>query len=198
MALLRVSEIEQARHRRLHVWPVASSGRRDSAVRSPNDCFALVVPFPHSASGTTIQRRRRLVVALVPWAHSVRSPHHSSSLAVAYSASFEYLDQVPGLLIITVIDTFLSVGLMAFSVYAGTGLWSIRSGAVQMAKRYLLCFLVYSAVAAILPFMAGLPSEANEAMVAQVAKDAFRAVIFVAVWYSYLNKSKRVSATYHL
>ena len=99
------------------------------------------------------------------------------SLAVGYSQSSKYFDQFPGLLVIVVVDTVLSLGLMAFSVYAG--------------------FLGYHIVAAILPFMAGLPSAANEAMIAQVAKDAFRGVIFFAVWYSYLNNSKRVSATYH-
>ena len=86
---------------------------------------------------------------------------------------------------------------MAFSVYAGPGFWSIRPGAVHMAKRYLLYFAGYHSVAAILPFMAGLPSAANEAMIAQVAKDTYRGVIYFAVWYSYLNKSRRVSVTYH-
>jgi hypothetical protein len=118
------------------------------------------------------------------------------SLALGYNESSKYFGQFPGLLVVTVIDTFLSLGVMAFSVYAGIGLWRIRPGAVRMAKRYLLCFLGYQAIAAILPFMAGLPSAANEAMIMQVAKDTFRSVIYIAVWYSYLNKSKRVQATY--
>jgi len=33
-------------------------------------------------------------------------------------------------------------------------------------------------------------------MLAEVAKDTFRGVIYFAVWYSYLNKSERVRATY--
>ena len=119
------------------------------------------------------------------------------SLAAGYREYSKYFDQFPGLLVITVINTFLSVGLMAFSVYAGTGLWSIRPGAVQMAKRFLLCFLGYQAVGAILPFMAGLPSAATDAMIAQIDKDMFRGVISFAVWYSYLSFSKRVSATYN-
>jgi hypothetical protein len=120
------------------------------------------------------------------------------SLAAGYGESSKYFHQFPGLLVITVIDTFLSVGLVAFSVYAGIGLWTIRPGAVQMARRYLFFFLGYLAISAILPFMAGLPSSVHEAMFAQVARDTFRGVIFFAIWYSYLNKSKRVSATYHL
>src|SRR5262249_20060246 len=56
------------------------------------------------------------------------------SLATGFSESSKYFDQFPGLLIITVTDTILSLGMMVFSIYAGTGLWSIRPGAVQTAK----------------------------------------------------------------
>jgi hypothetical protein len=116
------------------------------------------------------------------------------SLVAAYSdAPFH---RFPGLLTVTVIDTLLSVGLMAFSVYAGVGLWRIRPGAVQTAKRYLLCFLGYQVIAAVLPFTAGLPSSANEAITAEVVKNVVRGVFYVAIWYSYLNGSKRVKATY--
>ena len=118
------------------------------------------------------------------------------SLATGYSQSSPYFDQFPGLRVMTVIDTLLSVGLMAFSIYAGVGLWSIRPGAVQLAKRYLLCLLAYVAVSAILPFTAGLPSQSNDAMIEEVVKNTVRSVVYFAVWYSYLNKSKRVRATY--
>jgi hypothetical protein len=118
------------------------------------------------------------------------------SLASGYTESSQYFDQFPGLKIITVVDSLLSLGLMAFSIYAGAGLWSIRPGAVQMAKRYLLCFLGYHAIAAILPFLAGLPAAANEAMIVEVVKNTLRGVLYFAVWYSYLNKSKRVASTY--
>jgi hypothetical protein len=118
------------------------------------------------------------------------------SLVGGYSESSKYFNQFPGLLRINVIDAILSVSLMAFSIYAGIGLWTLRPGAVQMAKRYLWFFLGYHAIAAFLPFLAGLPSAANDAMLAEVAKDTFRGVIYFAVWYSYLNKSERVRATY--
>ena len=118
------------------------------------------------------------------------------NLAWGFSQNVEYFDQFPGLLVITAIDTLLSLGLMGISVYAGIGLWSIRPGAVQMAKRYLLCSLAYLAVASILPFMAGLPSAANEVMAVEVFKDVIRGIAYFAIWYSYLNKSKRVRATY--
>lgn len=118
------------------------------------------------------------------------------SLVASYKEYSQYFGRFPGLGVITVIDTFLSVGLMAFSIYAGLGLWRIRPGAVQTAKRYLLWCLAYLVVAAVLPFMAGLPSQANDAMMAEVVKGAARSVAYFAIWYSYLNTSKRVKATY--
>lgn len=120
------------------------------------------------------------------------------SFVLGYSESAKYFNQFPRLLLIIVIDGFLSLGITSFCIYAGIGLWRIRPGAVNMAKRYLLCFLVYQAIAALLPFLAGLPTAANEAMLAQVAKDTIRSILYVTVWYLYLSKSKRVRATYEV
>lgn len=117
--------------------------------------------------------------------------------ATGFSDSLELYDQFPGLLVTVVIDSILSVGLMAFSIYAGIGLWSIRPGAVQTAKAFLWCYLGYHIIAAILPFMAGLPSAVNELLIEETSKDTFRSIIYFAIWYSYLNQSKRVKATYN-
>jgi hypothetical protein len=118
------------------------------------------------------------------------------SLVTSYSESSPYFNGFPGLRVASVIDVSLSVGLMGFSIYAGVGLWRLRASAVQTAKRYLWCFLGYQAIAAVLPFMAGLPSAANDAIMTQVAKDTIRAGVYFAIWYSYLNKSQRVRVTY--
>jgi Protein of unknown function (DUF2569) len=118
------------------------------------------------------------------------------SLSAGYTESSPYFDQFPGLKVVTVVDALLCFALMAFSIYAGAGLWTIRPGAVQVAKKYLLCFLGYHAVEAILPFLAGLPAAANEAMIVEVVKEALKGVLYFAIWYSYLNKSERVRSTY--
>jgi len=120
------------------------------------------------------------------------------SLVTAYSQTSIYFDQFPGLFVIIVIDTLLSVILTAYGIYAGVRLWRIQPNAVQTAKRYLLCFLGYQVIASILPFTAGLPSAANDAMTAEVAKDTVRGIIYVSIWYSYLNKSQRVRVTYQV
>ena len=118
------------------------------------------------------------------------------ALIASYTDAFRLLDSFPGVMAITVIDTFLDLVVMAFSVYAGVSLWRVKPGAVRTAKRYLLCLLAYVAVASILPFMAGLPSDVNEVLIAEVIKGASRQVSYVAIWYAYLNKSKRVMATF--
>src|SRR5215468_12784381 len=118
------------------------------------------------------------------------------TLTASYTEAFQLLDRFPGVMAITVIDTFLSLGVMAFSVYAGVSLWRLKPGAVQTAKRYLMCLLAYAAVTSILPFMSGLPSDVNETLIAEVIKDASRKFFYVAIWYAYLNKSKRVMATF--
>jgi hypothetical protein len=85
---------------------------------------------------------------------------------------------------------------MAFSIYAGLGLWRIRPGAVRTAEIYLLCFLCYQGIAAVLPFLAGFPASANHALTEAVYRNLARSLLYFGVWYSYLNKSERVKATY--
>jgi hypothetical protein len=109
-----------------------------------------------------------------------------------------YFARFPRLEVMTIIDNSLSLGLMVFSIYAGMQLWRVRPHAVPTAKKYFVCLLVYQGIASVLPFMAGLPPEANQEMFKQVIGDGIRAVIGVAIWYSYLNKSQRVQATYAL
>lgn len=118
------------------------------------------------------------------------------SLAASYNKCIHSFHRFPGLLVVTVIDTLLIVGLMTFSIYAGVGLWRIRPGAVRTAKRFLLCVLGYLPIAAVLPFMAGLPPAATGAIIIHVIDEAMSGVAFFAIWYSYLNKSERVKATY--
>jgi len=95
------------------------------------------------------------------------------------------------------IDGLLNLVLMGLSIRAGIALWTVKPGAVKTAKNYLLIFLAYTGISVLLPFMAGLPTEVNDAMAPAIIESVFHALIFFGVWYSYLNKSKRVKATYN-
>ena len=119
------------------------------------------------------------------------------SIVTTYLEVSKYFAQFPRLLTVTVIDIFLSLSFMTYSIYAGIRLWRIRPRAVHTAKQYILFSLVYVLIASLLSFMAGFPSSVNETLVIGGAKSMFKGIIFVVTWYSYLNKSQRVRATYN-
>ena len=105
-------------------------------------------------------------------------------------------DRFPSFKTVILIDSILSLALMAFSIYAGVALWTVKSNAVKIAKNYLFAILCYSILALPLIHSANLPTEANDVMMRQDIMGAFRAIIYVLVWNTYLNRSKRVKATY--
>lgn len=119
---------------------------------------------------------------------------------VSYTNNFNQIEslfiQFPGLKTVSYIDIILISCIMIFSVYAGIALWSIKKDAVKIAKTYLMTFLVYIIISSILPFLAGLPSSVNDAMITPTVTSAIRSIIYFGIWNSYLNKSKRVMATY--
>ena len=118
------------------------------------------------------------------------------NLLTSFNEVSPLFEQFPGLEILVYVDSFLSVTLMIFSVRAGNALWTFKPKAVKTAKNYFLIFLVYSVVAAFLPFVVGLPSEFMEAMIPEVMKSSIQALVFFGIWYSYLHVSKRVRETY--
>lgn len=118
------------------------------------------------------------------------------TIGQGYSQSSPHFDRFPGLRVLMIIDIPLSLALVALSVHAGVSLWSIRPRAVQITRRFFYLMLGYLAISCVLPFTAGLPSEANSAMAAEVAKGVIQGLITAAIWLSYLTKSKRVRATY--
>jgi hypothetical protein len=94
----------------------------------------------------------------------------------------------------TLVLTLLGVRLVVTSVgvAAGMALWNRRPGAVQLAK----ASLVLSAIEAIgrLSTRVGL-SETPPGLRLPVA---LAVILFNAAWYLYLDKSRRVRATYGL
>ncbi len=119
-----------------------------------------------------------------------------AALITGFGMSQKYFTEYPGLLVMLIIDAVLSLGIAGFGLYAGIKLWRIRPGAVLAAKQYLYCTLAYQAIGMGLPWISGLPPEDIKAMVVESIRDVMRGLIHFAIWFSYLNKSKRVRATY--
>lgn len=118
------------------------------------------------------------------------------SLVIVWHGGFHPFQRVPGLLTFTIIDTILILGVAAFSIYAGECLWSVKAGAVQIAKKYLLTVLAYYFVGVGLLFIIKLSPEASDKLFLWGLARLVMGAIFVSLWYSYFNKSKRVKATY--
>jgi Protein of unknown function (DUF2569) len=118
------------------------------------------------------------------------------SLGETWYENFQRFQQIPGLLTFAVLDTVLILGVTAFSIYAGESLWSIRAGAVKIAKRYLLTVLGYYIVGVGLPFIIKLSPTTSDKLFLWSLVRLVMGAIFVSLWYSYFNKSKRVKATY--
>ncbi len=95
------------------------------------------------------------------------------------------------------INAFIAFLFAIYSVYAGWALWTLKIDAVSTAKQYLIAVLVASIAMPIVVLMiVDLPDREFFA----VAFDGFgRAVgtaFWVPIWYLYLQRSKRVRATY--
>jgi hypothetical protein len=117
-------------------------------------------------------------------------------LVRSYSEAAQHFDDFPRWAIVFVLDSVLTLGLMGFGIRAGLGLWRVRPNAVPTAKVYLMCAVVYSAVAAILPSFTDLPSEVSREMFHDGLKQGLKLTVVAAIWFIYLSRSRRVRATY--
>jgi hypothetical protein len=96
-----------------------------------------------------------------------------------------------------VIETLLTLGLMAYSIYAGFVLWSFKFGAVKIAKSYLLAWLICSiARPFIFVSIADLPTAFIDEILDEGGKNVVISILTFAIWFTYLYRSKRVRATY--
>jgi len=105
--------------------------------------------------------------------------------------------QFPGLETALEINAFVALLFAIYSAYAGWGLWTKRPRAVSTAKEFLIAVLVANILMPILVLMvADLPDREFFAVSFDGIARAIGIAVWVAIWYSYLRRSKRVRATY--
>ncbi len=106
----------------------------------------------------------------------------------------------------------IGLGIVALSIYAGISLWSIRPGAVRLAKAYLIAHLMYTIALAFeciiaMPLLLSSATGSSSpdvggqlffqlSMSLVAIQIAVSGVAHFTIWYLYLCKSKRVRATY--
>jgi hypothetical protein len=94
-----------------------------------------------------------------------------------------------------IIDALMRVIVGSLAVFAGVGLLRERKNAPRHAKTYLLAVLMRQLV--LVGFGAGLAIYTGSyESFGSIGGQAFRSCLYVALWYSYFEKSKRVAATF--
>jgi hypothetical protein len=101
---------------------------------------------------------------------------------------------------IFIIFPVLFIPIAVFSFFAGLKLWLVRPGAVRFAKHYLLTFLgAHIAYFLVWVYWMLIFQPNRSAGFAEMGRwHLVNPILAVALWYSYLQRSKRVRTTYLL
>jgi hypothetical protein len=118
------------------------------------------------------------------------------NLVFVTSALKPHFDQHPDLLRLMLIGGVCRIGLMVYSIYAGISLWRSVPTAPETAAKYFVVVAIYAVVSVFLPALAGVPEDIYRTMAASALANGLITVVYAALWYLYLKKSKRVKATY--
>ncbi len=95
------------------------------------------------------------------------------------------------------LDVIFGFGLIALSLYAGVRLWTIRRGAVKSARMFFFCVLAYQGWAFFGPLLLmGGSGRFNEKYIELILPKVIGGLAAVAIWLSYLKRSRRVKATF--
>ncbi|MCI0487267.1 MAG: DUF2569 family protein [Blastocatellia bacterium] len=120
--------------------------------------------------------------------------------AMSFNSGISFSRLPPGFAFFIAIDTLFGLGFMVFSIYAGIALWMVKPNAVSVAQRYLFALLIYSILFIPLLLVVNLAADFSGRVFTKLLEGSvmsvFRTLIYFLVWNSYLNKSKRVKATY--
>jgi len=85
-----------------------------------------------------------------------------------------------------------NIYIAIFSCYAGVMLWSKKPGSVLLTKQYLILLTVFMLIDICMPTVLQIDYNLSSAIPQENWKSLFSVAVYVSIWYSYLNKSKRV------
>ena len=110
-----------------------------------------------------------------------------------FAPIFTETGDLQAVILISLLSTACSV---AFGIYAGLRLWLIRPKAVSTAKYALLVGLAADIITTAIEVAAGQTPNAGDRLLFQVEVNLIPSLIFFTLCFAYLNRSKRVNATY--
>ena len=97
-------------------------------------------------------------------------------------------------------DLFIVVfdlALTGFAMYTGISVWRVRSNALKIVKAY---FITLSVIALLVIITAILGSSTHKSAISSPRSNdvltGLRTIVFVIIWWSYFERSRRVRATF--
>jgi hypothetical protein len=117
-------------------------------------------------------------------------------MAHGYARFAPFFTETGGLQSVILISLLITACSVAFGVYAGLRLWLIRPKAVNTAKHALLFGLAADIVTTAIEVAAGQAPSAGGRLLYHVEVNLIPGLIFFTLCFAYLNRSKRVYATY--
>jgi hypothetical protein len=100
-----------------------------------------------------------------------------------------------GSIVLACVYSALFTGVAVFSFVAGAKLWLFKSGAVRFSRHFLLAYLAAHVAYFALWLLVDWPTS-SIALARMGWGHIVGPLAFVAFWYTYLQHSKRVRATY--
>ena len=116
-------------------------------------------------------------------------------LAVTSAAKPQF-EENQGLFRLVLIGGISVIALRVYGIYTGIALWKVVPNALAIVRKYLFVVFLYSVFTVFLPKLAGVPEETYQETSHVSLVNACLTVLYVMLWYLYLNKSRRVKATY--
>ena len=114
--------------------------------------------------------------------------------------AWQAASQSPALQGALVFQALFELALAAFAFYAGLGLYQQRPNAVTIAKIYFITMLTLGVLVLGIALMAAVMPLADPALASQLRRPALvtgtREILLAGAWLLYLERSKRVQATY--
>jgi hypothetical protein len=149
------------------------------------------LPSDHSVVPGEVRGWLLVLCLILTFVNPANSLYHILSHTVPTIIAARALNRVYLLSVYTFVVSTLAV----FSFVAGVGLWAVKPNAVAFAKRFLLTMLI-AHVAYYVLWMAVIRPTRQVAYAEMAWWNVLRPMMFVTLWYSYLERSKRVRETY--
>jgi hypothetical protein len=119
-----------------------------------------------------------------------------ASLFVFSEGAKDAYDLHPEVFRVILVSGVVGIGLAVFSMYTGFSLWKVAPKAVAVARRYLVTAGVSSVFLLVLPVLLGASRDPGGVIAQESILNTLFTLGYVAVWYAYLARSKRVRVTY--